>query len=43
MTAAEVGEVSGLSRMTVLRSVHELGVAVRTGGAVPLAARKKSS
>jgi hypothetical protein len=37
MTAAEVGEVSGASRMTVLRSAHELGVAVRTGGAVPLA------
>jgi hypothetical protein len=36
MTAAEVGEVIGASRSTVLRSAHDLGVAVRTGGAVPL-------
>jgi len=36
MTAAEVGAVIGASRKTVLRSAHELGVAVRTGGAVPI-------
>src|SRR5580700_5791391 len=36
MTAAEVGEVIGASRSTVLRSAHDLGIAVRTGGAVPL-------
>ena len=36
MTAAEVGEVVGASRWIVLRSAHDLGVAVRTGGAVPL-------
>jgi hypothetical protein len=36
MTAAEVGKVIGASRTTVLRSAHDLGVAVRTGdGAVP--------
>jgi len=36
MTAAEVGQVIGVSRTTVLRSAHDLGVAVRVGGAVPL-------
>jgi hypothetical protein len=36
MTAAEVGAVIGASRTTVLRSAHDLGVAVRTGGAVPV-------
>lgn len=36
LTAAEVGVVIGASRSTVLRSAHDLGVAVRTGGAVPL-------
>ena len=36
LTAAEVGAVIGASRSTVLRSAHDLGVAVRTGGAVPL-------
>lgn len=36
MTAAEVGEVIGASRATVLRSAHDLGLAVRTGGAVQL-------
>lgn len=36
LTAAEVGTVIGASRSTVLRSAHDLGVAVRTGGAVPL-------
>jgi len=36
MTAADVGEFVGASRTTVLRSAHDLGVAVRTGGAVPL-------
>jgi hypothetical protein len=34
LTAAEVGAVIGASRSTVLRSAHDLGVAVRTGGAV---------
>jgi hypothetical protein len=36
MTAAEVGQLIGTSRNTVLRSAHALGVPVRTGGAVPL-------
>jgi hypothetical protein len=37
MTAAEVGNLIGVSPSTVLRSAHSLGVSVRTGGAVPLA------
>jgi hypothetical protein len=36
LTAAEVGDVVGASRNTVLRSAHALGVPVRVGGAVPL-------
>jgi hypothetical protein len=36
MTAAEVGQLIGTSRNTVLRSAHALGIPVRTGGAVPL-------
>jgi hypothetical protein len=36
MTAAEVGDIIGASRTTVLRSAHDLGLAVRSGGAVPL-------
>ena len=36
MTAAEVGERLGVSRGTVLRSAHALGVPVRAGGTVPL-------
>ncbi len=36
LTAAEVGASIGASRSTVLRSAHDLGVAVRTGGAVAL-------
>ena len=37
MTAAEVAETIGASRNTVLRSAHDLGLAVRTGGPAPLA------
>lgn len=36
LTAAEVGQRIGVSRGTVLRSAHALGVPVRTGGTVPL-------
>ena len=36
LTAAEVGGLTGASASTVLRSAHDLGVAVRAGGAVPL-------
>jgi hypothetical protein len=36
LTAAEVGEVIGASRTAVLRSAHDFGVAVRTGGVVSL-------
>jgi DNA-binding CsgD family transcriptional regulator len=36
MTAAEVGQRLGMSRNTVLRSAHTLGVPVRSGGMVPL-------
>ena len=36
MTAAEVGQLIGVSHNTVLRSAHALGVPVRTGGSVPL-------
>jgi hypothetical protein len=36
LTAAEVGRLIGASGSTVLRSAHDLGVPVRTGGAVPL-------
>jgi hypothetical protein len=36
MTADEVGELTGVSRHTVLRSAHALGIPVRTGGAVQL-------
>jgi hypothetical protein len=36
MTADEVGELTSVSRHTVLRSAHALGIPVRTGGAVPL-------
>ncbi|MGH3198533.1 MAG: antitoxin Xre-like helix-turn-helix domain-containing protein [Streptosporangiaceae bacterium] len=36
MTADEVGKLVGASRSTVLRSAHDLGVPVRTGGVVPI-------
>jgi hypothetical protein len=36
LSAAEVGRRLGLSRSTVLRSAHALGVPVRSGGMVPL-------
>jgi len=36
MTAAEVGQLTGASQHTVLRSAHALGLPVRTGGAVPV-------
>jgi len=36
LTAAEVGELTGTSGNTVLRSAHALGVPVRTGGIVEL-------
>ena len=36
MTADEVGELTSVSRHTVLRSAHALGIPVRTGGAVQL-------
>jgi hypothetical protein len=36
MTAVEVGQRLGMSRNTVLRSAHTLGVPVRSGGMVPL-------
>ncbi|MGH3187922.1 MAG: antitoxin Xre-like helix-turn-helix domain-containing protein [Streptosporangiaceae bacterium] len=36
LTAAEVGRLIGVSANTVLRSAHDLGIPVRTGGAVPL-------
>jgi hypothetical protein len=37
MTAAEVGQLTGVSQHTVLRSAHALGLPVRTGGIVPVA------
>jgi hypothetical protein len=36
MTAAEIGQILGLSGGTVLRSAHTLGVPVRAGGVAPL-------
>jgi hypothetical protein len=36
MTADEVGEFTGVSRHTVLRSAHAIGIPVRTGGTVQL-------
>jgi hypothetical protein len=36
MTAAEVGQLTGASHHTVLRSAHALGLPVRTGGGVPV-------
>jgi hypothetical protein len=36
MTAAELGELIGTSRNTVLRSAHAMGIPVRVGGAVAL-------
>ena len=35
MTADEVGRLIGTSRNTVLRSAHDLGIPVRTGGGRP--------
>jgi hypothetical protein len=36
LTAADVGELTGSSRHAVLRSAHDLGVPVRSGGVVEL-------
>ena len=36
MTAAEVGKLVGISQSIVLRSAHDLGVPVRTGGPIPV-------